>query len=161
MEPDVQPLPPTSHPTDAQPGDHLPIATGTDERTPVLVVDDDDEIRETLELALEEAGYAVFQAADGQVALRELRASPHSMVVLVDQLMPRLEGTAFVRIATQDGSELTRHRYVLMTASPRLLPVADVAELDAAEVPILAKPFNLDDVLALVASAASRLPGHE
>lgn len=105
-------------------------------------------------LALEEAGYTVYEAADGQMALSVLRSSERCMVVLVDQLMPRLEGTDFVRIATQESETLTRHRYVLMTASPRLLAAESLAELAAVEVPVLAKPFNLDDVLALVARAA-------
>lgn len=131
----------------------------SDRGIPVLVVDDDAEIRETLELALEEAGYPVFQAADGQTALRELRSSAHSMVVLVDQLMPHLEGTDFMRIVSRDGDELRRHRYVLMTASPRLLTETDAAELATAEIPVLSKPFNLDDILSLVASAASHLSG--
>lgn len=126
----------------------------------MLVIDDDAEIRETLELALEEAGYTVLQAPDGQAALGELRASAQSMVVLVDQLMPRLEGTEFLQIAAHDGDELSRHRYVLMTASPRLLSEEHLADLAAAEVPVLAKPFNLDDVLALVARAESYLSGH-
>lgn len=157
MERAVQSLPSSAHTRDTQPGDHPPLATGAASDPRVLVVDDDPEIRETLELALEESGYAVSQAADGQSALRELRASPHGMVVLVDRLMPRLEGTDFVRIVSRDGDALKRHRYVLMTASPNLLAEADVVELAAAEIPILAKPFNLDDVLALVATAASHL----
>lgn len=155
----MQPLSPFSQAGDFQASDLPSVATGTASGTPVLVVDDDAAIRETLMLALEEAGYAVLQAADGQSALRELRASSHCMVVLIDQLMPRLDGTDFVRIVTRDGDELKRHRYVLMTASPKLLPETDVAELAAADIPVLAKPFNLDDVFALVAQAVSHLPG--
>src|SRR5262245_58413653 len=57
--------------------------------TRVLLVDDDQAIRETLRFALEDAGYQVLEAADGIAALQALRATPTGMVVLLDLMMPK------------------------------------------------------------------------
>src|SRR5260221_5663693 len=58
----------------------------------ILVVDDDDAIRETLRFALEDAGYQVSEAAEGMAALRLLRATRDRMWVLLDLMMPGLDG---------------------------------------------------------------------
>jgi CheY-like chemotaxis protein len=57
----------------------------------ILVVDDDDDFRETLCEALSEAGYPVQQAADGQAALERI-ADEQPGMVLLDLKMPVLDG---------------------------------------------------------------------
>lgn len=59
----------------------------------VLVVDDDDDLRETVADVLEDAGYCVLQAADGREALArldELNGNP--CLVLLDMMMPGMNG---------------------------------------------------------------------
>lgn len=58
----------------------------------VLVVEDEDELRETMRDALELNGYAVVAARDGQEALDELDRIEHVCVVLLDLFMPRMTG---------------------------------------------------------------------
>jgi CheY-like chemotaxis protein len=62
---------------------------------PVLVVDDDAEIRQLLRRMLEPEGYMVVEAENGRVALERLRETPPS-VVLLDLMMPEMDGFAFV-----------------------------------------------------------------
>lgn len=57
----------------------------------VLIVDDDADIREMLRFALEDAGYAVLEAVDGNDALRQVEATPVDLVV-TDIIMPGKEG---------------------------------------------------------------------
>ncbi len=62
---------------------------------PVLVVDDDVEVRRLLRRMLEPAGYAVVEAENGRVALEHLREGPPS-VILLDLMMPEMDGFEFV-----------------------------------------------------------------
>ncbi|HYO51399.1 response regulator [Archangium sp.] len=65
---------------------------------PLLVVDDDTDLREALEEALRDAGYAVLGAGNGREALEVLaRARPLPGLVLLDMMMPVLDGVGFAR----------------------------------------------------------------
>jgi CheY-like chemotaxis protein len=61
----------------------------------VLVVEDGDELRESMRDFLEDNGYFVVAARDGQEALDELVRIEHLRVVLLDLLMPRMNGWEF------------------------------------------------------------------
>ncbi|HSN98693.1 MAG TPA: response regulator [Candidatus Nanopelagicales bacterium] len=74
-------------------------APGGDEvkdRLPILVVDDDVEIREMLRIALTEEGYGVVCAPDGAAALAVLEHETPG-VILLDMRMPVMDGWAFAR----------------------------------------------------------------
>jgi len=58
----------------------------------VLIVDNDESIRETARFLLEDEGCEVIEAPDGAAALELLRMSDQPMVVLLDIVMPRLSG---------------------------------------------------------------------
>lgn len=62
----------------------------------VLVVDDNDGIRDTTAAILRSVGYTVTEAKDGDLALEELAQKPFDVVVL-DERMPKLNGTELVR----------------------------------------------------------------
>jgi CheY-like chemotaxis protein len=85
-----------------------------------LVVEDEEVIRTILAALLADEGYAVQTAADGLEALEALRVSPGPLVVLLDVLMPRLTGTAILRLVEHGEPSLTRHVYIVLT--PRLPP---------------------------------------
>jgi CheY-like chemotaxis protein len=68
---------------------------------PVLVVDDDPEVRGLLRRMLEPAGFAVVEADNGRAALERLREVKPT-VILLDLMMPEMDGFAFV-------SEFRRH----------------------------------------------------
>lgn len=123
----------------------------------ILVVDDDEGVRETVRMALEEEGHTVLEAEDGGEGLRLLRASQMSMVVLFDLIMPRVDGGSFIDAVSADPTLVRRHAFICFTASPnRLAPALDGL---AADVPVatLAKPFEVEHLFAVVDQALERL----
>ena len=122
----------------------------------ILIVDDDEGIRESVRLALEEEGYKVAEAPNGKAALDFLGASQERWLVLLDQLMPVLDGTGFLRAVQANPALLSQHAYVLLTARSRIsTPTLDLTA--ALGVSVLKKPFELDELLELVAQSAARL----
>ncbi len=122
----------------------------------VLIVDDDEGIRESVRLAMEEEGYEVAEAPDGRAALDFLQASQKRWLVLLDQLMPVLDGTAFLREVEKNPALFSQHVYILLTARSRIsAPTLDLTA--SLGVSVLKKPFELEQLLELVAQAAERL----
>lgn len=128
------------------------------EETPtVLVVDDHAAIRQLLSLMLEDAGYRVHEAPDGRPALQQLRASREQIVVLLDMEMPGMDGIQMMQAVAADTALATRHAYVLVTANATSLPPAFAALLRQLNVPVIPKPFDMDQLLSAVAQAVNRL----
>jgi CheY-like chemotaxis protein len=122
----------------------------------VLVVDDDDAIRLVMRTVLEDAGHLVQEAPDGEVALALLRQSPVPLVVVLDLLMPRMDGVAVLRRAPVEGESLRRHAYVVSTAASRALPTVQPI-LEAVGARVLLRPFDVDVLTRIVAEAAQSL----
>jgi two-component system, OmpR family, response regulator MprA len=118
----------------------------------VLVVDDDRTIRELLRYALELEGYAVTAFADGLEALEALEALTEPCVVLLDYMMPRMDGLEVCHRLAESPWAAARHRVVLMSAA--LLP-GDPCPAPACA--LLRKPFEVDEVYRLVADLCARL----
>lgn len=123
----------------------------------VLIVDDDEDIRVSLRYVLEDIGYRVYEAPDGQPALRRLHESPSRMVVLLDLQMPGMDGKQLLQAAAQHDTLATRHAYILMTANAKTLPLGFATLLTELRVPVLTKPFDLEALLDLVQVTAQRL----
>src|SRR5690349_9065593 len=87
----------------------------------VLVVENDPAIRRMLAMMLELEGYDARTAAGAAAGLELLRASGELQVVLVNHLMPDLDGPAVLSLAATDAA-LARHRYVLMSSCPHCHP---------------------------------------
>lgn len=119
----------------------------------VLIVDDDDAIRETLRFILESSGYSVAEAVDGLSAWSLLVSSPRRQVVLLDNLMPGLTADELLEAleSDHDGDSARRHAFILITASPQRLPSTLVARLVRLGAPVIAKPFDLNALLDAVA----------
>lgn len=128
-----------------------------DARACVLVVDDDEAIRDTLRLVLEDADYRVEEAPDGTTALDRMRTGTERYIVLLDLIMPGMDGAAVLAGMASDSELFARHAYILMTAGPaQLLPEMD--DLRARlNIPVLQKPFDLDILLGMLADARKRL----
>lgn len=115
----------------------------------VLIVDDDPGVLEVLELALNAEGYQVILAHDGSEALeRAVATRPHLM--LVDLMMPVMDGWQFVRECRKRG-ECDKTPVILLSAARNLDQAARELGVQAA----VPKPFNLDELLDLVASHAA------
>jgi two-component system, chemotaxis family, chemotaxis protein CheY len=63
----------------------------------ILIVEDDADIREVMKIFLEADGYEVNVAADGLDALEQLKAGLSPDLILLDLMMPRLDGEQFVK----------------------------------------------------------------
>lgn len=77
----------------------------------ILVAEDDFNVRLTLEIVLEDEGFEIILAADGEEALRAARES-HPDVILLDQIMPKLDGKQVLQALRAD--EATRDIPVLV-----------------------------------------------
>jgi CheY-like chemotaxis protein len=125
--------------------------------TPVLVVDDDEGVRESLRWILEDEGYTVYEAPNGSPALERLRDHPSGMVVLLDLNMPGVDGMDVMRAVEEQEQLAARHAYIVMTASGRTLPLAFAKQLTRLRTPVLTKPFDLENLLDTVATAARKV----
>ncbi len=115
----------------------------------VLVVDDNEALRENLAECLVDVGYEVAAAPDGSAALRTLTSGPVPDVVLMDLAMPGLDGRQLAE-AIRATPGLAGLRLVLITGHheselPARLPV------DA----VLKKPFGMRELLAAVSRSAA------
>ncbi len=152
---------PLSHLADAGPlpgyGGALSAASAAT-HSPVLVVDDDHAIRNSLRLMLEDEGYAVVEARDGLEAMRVLRGAERPMVVLLDIMMPRMTGEEVLREVSRDARLQSNNAFVVITANRHALSTAFRHQLTGMGIPILDKPPDIEDVIAHVARAELRLP---
>jgi two-component system response regulator MprA len=110
----------------------------------ILVVDDEPAVREALRRALELEGYDVELAEDGAQALERLaNGAPEPEAVLLDVLMPNVDGIEVCRRLREEGCTLP---ILMLTARAE---VADrVAGLDAGADDYVVKPFALEELLA-------------
>src|SRR5579859_967685 len=113
----------------------------------ILIVDDDDAIRQLLTELLIDAGYVVDQARGGREGLERAAASPPD-VILLDKLMPDGDGTTF---ATEYARTSGPHAPILALCASRDGPEW-AAKIRAAA--YVLKPFDIDELLALVARHA-------
>jgi two-component system, OmpR family, response regulator MprA len=119
----------------------------------ILVVDDEPAVRSALERALRLNGFDVSLADDGEQGVAAVRADAPDAVVL-DLLMPRLDGIAACRRLRADGD---RTPVLMLTARDA---VADrVAGLDAGADDYLVKPFALEELLARLRALLRRSNG--
>ncbi len=86
---------------------------------PVLVVDDDADMREAVRDTLLEEGYEAHVAAGGQEALDYLRAHPSPPLILLDWNMAPMNGARFMAELGTDSSALSSIPVVLLTADTR------------------------------------------
>jgi two-component system, OmpR family, response regulator MprA len=109
----------------------------------VLVVDDEPGIRDSLGRALRLEGYDVATAQDGADALEQLRTGGEPDALVLDVLMPNVDGLEVCRLLRSKGSRLP---VLMLTARSG---VADrVAGLDAGADDYVVKPFALEELLA-------------
>lgn len=117
-------------------------------RPTILVVDDDADVRAAVADALAETGYRVAEAANGRQALNVLRGDAKPDAILLDLMMPVMDGWAFRREQQKDEA-LAVIPVVIFTAYG--VPKDAAAQLGAAGV--LRKPPSLTELLAAVAAA--------
>ena len=108
--------------------------------SPVLVVEDDESLREVIEWALADAGYRVTAAENGAEALRAVEHTA-PCAILLDMRMPVMDGWGFARSYRELPGP---HAPIIVLTAAR--DAAEwAAQIRAAD--YLAKPFELDDLL--------------
>lgn len=117
----------------------------------ILVVDDDEDIRDIVALALGCMGYSVELAADGVVASERLSSGFRPALVLLDLMMPRMDGEKFLAAMRQDPD--TADVPVVIMSGNRATP-GKAAELHTHG--YLIKPFDFDVLAQTVARVIAR-----
>ncbi len=117
----------------------------------ILIVEDDDVLRQTLAYNLEKEGYTVYAAADGAAALEQGRAHEPDLIVL-DIMLPVLDGLSVCRILRREIDAL------IIMLSARANEVDKIVGLDAGADDYLTKPFSLGELLARVRAVLRRQP---
>ena len=109
----------------------------------ILVVDDERAVRESLRRALELEGYEIELAADGQEALYRLDSDAQPDALVLDVLMPGVDGLEVARTIRRSGNRVP---ILMLTARTQ---VEDRVEgLDAGADDYVTKPFALEELLA-------------
>ena len=117
----------------------------------ILVVDDERVVRESLRRALELEGYEIELAGDGNEALYRLESGDDPDAMILDVLMPGVDGLEVCRRLRSTGSKLP---VLMLTARTE---VEDrVAGLDAGADDYVTKPFALEELLARVRALLRR-----
>lgn len=119
-------------------------------RRQVLAVDDSAPLREMIFSVLAARGYRVTTAANGREAIDRLRESLEPQIVLVDIVMPVLDGLGLLAEVERDPSlRAAGHQFFLMSSTVRL---------SAPDIPPLArhlvKPFTRQELVAAVEAVA-------
>ena len=117
----------------------------------VLVIDDDEGIRTLLTVLLERISAEVECVPDGKEALSRLESRPYSVVIL-DLMMPRVDGFEFLRQLSESRPELLKNVIVLTAASQHTLNrLRHEQEIWR----VLRKPFDIAELIDSVAECAS------
>ena len=112
----------------------------------VLVVDDDEDVRNVLFAALSDAGYQVTTAGDGEEAIESVRRRRPDLILL-DLMMPRVSGWGFTeRYAREPGPHAPIIVITAVSGQVLRLPEQGVTR-------VLPKPFSVDALLRLVERA--------
>jgi two-component system, OmpR family, response regulator MprA len=123
----------------------------------VLVVDDERAVRDSLRRAIELEGYEVELAADGADALHRLQSDGQPDAVILDVLMPGVDGLEVCRRIRSRGNSVP---VLMLTARAEI--ENRVAGLDAGADDYLPKPFALEELLARLRALLRRMaPGAE
>lgn len=117
---------------------------------PILVVEDDRDLREVLSESLRFEGYDVLEAVDGADALARFHDGVRPAVMLLDLIMPRMDGRQLLAAMRDDGA-LSAIPVVLVTGTPP-------QDLKGRVRAIMKKPIGIADLLACI-EACTGPPG--
>jgi len=111
----------------------------------ILVVEDDEDIREVMQEVLAAEGFHVDVATDGLDALGKLEVGVSPPLILLDMMMPRMDGETFLKVL-RGNPALADALVVVISGNAAAREKAS----DFQAVACLVKPFELDEMLGLV-----------
>jgi CheY-like chemotaxis protein len=119
----------------------------------VLIIDDDDDIRQTVTDALEMEHLVVHSARNGQEGLDLIRAGLRPCLILLDMMMPVMDGWKFAQAMAADP-EVSALRICIFSATG----IRPTQAVPANVVAVLRKPVRLDALLDLMRQNGCRPP---
>lgn len=121
----------------------------------ILLVDDDDDIREVMQDVLASEGYQVDVARDGAEALSKLPGATPPYLILLDMMMPNMDGETFLH-ALRSKPQMADAQVVVVSGSAGIREKATAMDVAAC----LVKPFELDELLGVVRRLTAGQPPH-
>ena len=121
----------------------------------ILIVEDDDNIRELLRLYLEREGYEITEAENGAVGLSKWKAENPDMMLL-DVMMPVMDGWQVCKEVRAAGSTMP---IIMITAKGETMDKVSGLELGADD--YIVKPLEMREVVARVRAVFRRFAGDE
>lgn len=122
-----------------------------DEAAKILVVDDDDDIREAISAVLETSGYEPIEASSGADALEQLHRHRRPSMILLDLMMPGISGADFMRALRADPA-LADIPVVILSGDTSVRETAVALGASAS----LPKPVDLDNLVSTVSRVSAR-----
>jgi CheY-like chemotaxis protein len=114
----------------------------------ILIADDEPQVRSLLSVVLSAEGYVILEAVDGvqaiQILEEQLLSSGRPCLLILDLMMPPVDGFAVLDYVQSRRLSVP---VIVQSASPIHLPTARIAGAQA----VLAKPFDLSELLSVVA----------
>lgn len=117
----------------------------------ILVVEDDDDVLESIRELLEDEGYQVTAARSGAEALAQLRDMAPPSAMLVDSLMPEMSGAEFLAACAADPKLAGVPALVISGHSDGAVDMANVHGF-------VLKPFNAGRLLSALADLLNKRP---
>lgn len=114
----------------------------------VLLVEDEESIRESIALGLEEEGYEVVAVADGQTALAKCQARPQQQdfpfdLIILDLMLPQVNGLDLCRFLRYQGSSVP-----ILIVSAKTTETDRVLGLEVGADDYISKPFSMRELVA-------------
>jgi phosphate regulon transcriptional regulator PhoB len=116
----------------------------------ILLVDDEEMIVESIEFALNQEGYEVVRAHDGQEALQQVQLSKPNLIVL-DLMLPKLSGLEVCRLLRREQNDIP---VIMLTAKGE--EIDRVIGLEVGADDYLVKPFSLRELVARIKALLRR-----
>ena len=121
----------------------------------VVVVEDEETLVRNIAAKLQDEGYKVTTATDGEDGLDKIRSENPDLIIL-DIMLPRLDGLSICRIVRHD-TKLAHIPIIMLTA--RGTEVDKIVGLESGADDYIVKPFSLGEFLARVRAVMRRAPG--
>lgn len=119
----------------------------TADRPQVLIVDDDDDVREILTLLLRDEGFAVTAASNGADAARAIDRGAYPDVIVLDLMMPVMNGWELWEHLRR--SPATAHIPIIV------LTASGLAHGCLGDAPVLAKPTGVEELMVAISAACA------
>jgi len=122
-------------------------------RSEILVIEDDDQVRDAIRALLESEGYSVLAASNGKDALERLNRIHPPALILLDLLMPIMSGQEFLaELIKEDAITFSKIPIVVITGASGDKWIESVKPFTAVS---LRKPVDVDALLGIVAQYVS------